>query len=239
MIFPPIFHSTNTWGAVPRTMMVAMVVKAVKKMRQRRSRTMAANLQSASTAAASCNQSTNQSSVRCDQSELSMPTSSSLILSVITLISLRINLSSLCRGRKTDTSSEEEGSGDLLELNIYFLTYWTSNKWSPSLVHISNVWDGVADVEGCVVALLYVQDIDQQRLGHVLSLVQLLQLLLHQYCLPCDLLTCHWSVYVENLWLVTHTWSLHHQQPGKILKKECLNPAWHHMSLSVSMIGIC
>lgn len=70
-------YSTKTCGAVLSTITVAMKVKAVKKMRQSLSSTMAANLQSARIAAAS---------------------SSSLILSVTILSSLRIRLSSLWRG---------------------------------------------------------------------------------------------------------------------------------------------
>lgn len=61
------------WGAANKTAMVAIIVKAVKVSKHRRSSTMAANFQSFSMAAVS---------------------SSSRILSVITLNSLRIRLSS-------------------------------------------------------------------------------------------------------------------------------------------------
>ena len=44
-------QATNTCGAVPRTKTVAMTVKAVKNIKQSLSSTIAANLQSASTAA--------------------------------------------------------------------------------------------------------------------------------------------------------------------------------------------
>ena len=66
-----------TWGAAARTARVAMIVKAVKNTRHRRSNTIAANFQSASIS----------------------PDSSSLFsFSVITFISFRIRLSSLCSG---------------------------------------------------------------------------------------------------------------------------------------------
>ena len=70
-------YLTMTCGAVANTARVAMMVNTVKKTRHSRSSTIAANFQSASTEAAS---------------------SSILIFSVITFISLRIRLSSLCRG---------------------------------------------------------------------------------------------------------------------------------------------
>ena len=67
------FYLTITWGAAARTARVATIVKRVKVIKQRRSRTMAANFQSLS---------------------IALLSSSSLILSVITFISLRMRLSS-------------------------------------------------------------------------------------------------------------------------------------------------
>ena len=68
------FYLTITWGAAARTARVATIVNRVKVIKQRRSRTMAANFQSLS---------------------IALLSSSSRILSVITFISLRMRLSSL------------------------------------------------------------------------------------------------------------------------------------------------
>lgn len=70
----PLVYLTITWGAAARTARVAMMVNKVNVIRQRRSRTMAANFQSPSMEADS---------------------SSSRILSVITLIYFKMRESSL------------------------------------------------------------------------------------------------------------------------------------------------
>ena len=88
------------------------------------------------------------------------------------------------------------------------------------MVDVRYVWHGVAHVERGLVIVLHVQDIDQQRLGDVLRLVQLLELLLHHDGLPGDFLAR----------------PVHHEEPGQVLEEQCVHPAGHVVRLLVPVV---
>ena len=80
----------------------------------------------------------------------------------------------------------------------------------------------MADVEWRFVCVFHVKHIDKQRFGEGLCLVQLLHLLLNHYCLLRYLLAR----------------SMHHQQPRKILKEQCLHPRRHGVGLLVPVVVV-
>ena len=88
------------------------------------------------------------------------------------------------------------------------------------MVHVCYVWHGVAHVKRGLIVVLHVQDVNQQGLGDVLRLVQLLELLLHHNGLPGDLLAR----------------PLHHENPGEILEEQRVHPSRHAVRLLVPVV---
>ena len=80
----------------------------------------------------------------------------------------------------------------------------------------------MAHVERGLVVVLHVEDIDQQRLGDVFCLIELLQLLLDHDGLPGDLLAGPG----------------HHEEPGEVLEEQGVHPARHGVRLLVPVVVV-